>query len=220
MTWWGNRTYQRVDQSALFVNGSIIGGIQSPPSAWFPAVVHGAIYTAALEAKGESLGFQQLAVSHAAHDALSWTFQGTRLYNSIDAALRNILPDIGIAQSSREYRQAASIGRRAAATVAEKRAGDRLANFVDYVYGPAEPGVYQQTPGGNALPDTPQAAYLRPFGGIGDISNFRAPPPPNATAEGYEKWVLEVKDVGSLDSKSRTQYDTDTAYFWRESSVT
>lgn len=161
-----------------------------------------------------------MAVSHAAHDSLSWTFQGARLYNPIDAALRTLLAEIGIDQSSEEYENAASIGREAAARVAQKRAGDGLANSVDYVYGPEDPGVYQQAPGGNPIPDTPQAVYVRPFGGVGDISEFRAPPPPDVSDEEYEQWVVEVKEDGSLNSTTRSDYDTDTAYIWRESSVT
>ena len=210
----------RVDQHSLLVNGTAIGGLPSPPSSWFTAVIHGAIYTAAVEAEGKELDFQQLAVSHAAHDALAWAFQGTRQYTAVDEALRSVLGEIGIDQSSDEYEEAGSIGRSAAEQVAAKRVGDGLAHFVDYTHGPEDPGVYQQTPGGRPLPDTPQAAHLRPFGGIGDITEFRAPPPPDVTEEEYEKWVLEVKELGGLDSTERSEYDTDTAYFWRESSVT
>ncbi|MBE3042315.1 hypothetical protein IMZ48_06990 [Candidatus Bathyarchaeota archaeon] len=141
------------------------------------------------------------------------------MYNAVDAALRSVLPDIGIDQSSPDFEEAASIGRLAAEKVAAKRVGDGLARFVDYTYGPEEPGVYQQSPGAKPIPDTPQAVHLRTFGGLGDISEFRAPPPPDATAEDYEQWVVEVKEVGSLHSTERTEYDTDTAYFWQESSV-
>ncbi|SPO03592.1 uncharacterized protein DNG_06275 [Cephalotrichum gorgonifer] len=208
-----------VDQSTIFTNGSVIGGLASPPSSWYGAAVHGAIYSAALKSEGKSLAFQQLAVSHAAHNSLLWVFQGTRLYNPVNAALRTLLPQIGIDQGSKDYEKAASIGRKAAAEVAQRRVGDGLADFVDYTFGPADVGVYQATPNGNPLPDTPQAVYVRPFGGIKDISKFRAPPPPDAAGEDYEKWVVEVKEDGSLNSTTRSEYDTDTAYFWRESSV-
>src|SRR5271155_218047 len=84
----------RIDQSAILANGTIIGGLQSPPSAWFEAVVQGAIYLAAVNSQHQDLPFQQLAVSHAAHDALDWTFHGTRLYPAIDAALKAVLGPI------------------------------------------------------------------------------------------------------------------------------
>jgi hypothetical protein len=142
-----------------------------------------------------------------------------RVGANIDSALRNVLPQIGLDQSSSKYKKATKIGQKAAAKVTAKRADDRINNFVDYVFGPNEPGVYQATPGGRPLPDTPQAVYLRPFGGIEDITEFRAPAPPEATGEGYEKWVLEIIEIGALNSTVRTEEETEIAYFWFESSV-
>jgi hypothetical protein len=197
----------------------VVGGLPSPPSAWFPAIVQGAIYSAARESESKSRAFQQLAVSHAAHDALAWTFHGVRLSAAIDTALRNVLGPIGIDKSSKDYEKATKIGRKAAVKATSARAGDKIDNFVDYVNGPAEPGVYQPTPGGRPLPDTPQAVYLRPFGGIKDITKFRAPAPPEATGEGYEEFVLEILDLGGRESSVRTEDETEIAYFWLESSV-
>ncbi|KAL2264241.1 hypothetical protein VTK26DRAFT_9017 [Humicola hyalothermophila] len=216
----GDIVYYWVDQSASFVNGTLIGGIPSPPSARYQAIVQAAVYQAAVNSKTESLEFQQLAVSHAAHNAILWVFQGTRLYNAVDASLRAVIPAIGLDPNSDKGKEAVRTGQKAAEKVAQARAADKLTNFVDYVYGPEDPGVYQQTPGSNPLPDTPQARFLRPFGGLGDISSFRAPPPPDTNSKEYEEDVLYVKDYGSADSTVRTPYDTETAHFWRESSVT
>ena len=148
-----------------------------------------------------------------------WTFHGARVNNEIDNALRAVLGPIGIKQSSKTYEKAAKIGQRAAAKITAKRADDKLNNFVDYVIPPPKPGNYQPTPGGRPLPDTPQAVYLRPFGGIKDISKFRAPEPPKATGKGYEKYVVEILDLGGVNSTERTEDETEIAYFWRESSV-
>ncbi|KAK4238983.1 vanadium chloroperoxidase [Achaetomium macrosporum] len=216
----GDIVYYWVDQSASFVNGTIIGGLQSPPSGWAQAVVQAAVYKAAVESKQESLEFQQLAVSHAAHNSLLWVFHGSRLYNAVDAALRAVIPAIGLDPNSNNGKRATRVGQEAAAKVAKARSDDKLTNFVDFTYGPKEPGVYQQTPGSNSLPDTPQARFVTPFAGLGDISRFRAPPPPKTNSKEYEADALYVKEQGSLNSTARTPYDTDTAYFWRESSVT
>ncbi|KAL1843834.1 hypothetical protein VTJ49DRAFT_7185 [Mycothermus thermophilus] len=216
----GDIVFYWVETSATLVNGTISSGLQSPPSAWFPAIVQGAVYQAAVKSKNENLEFQQLAVSHAAHDALLWVFHGTRLYNPINAALRAVVPAIGLDPNSRKGKDAVKTGREAAAKVAKARADDKITNFVDFVFGPKEPGVYQQTPGGQPLPDTPQARFVTPFGGVGDISRFRGPPPPKTNSKEYEEEVLFLKEYGSLNSTSRSQYDTDTAYFWLESSVT
>jgi hypothetical protein len=209
----------RVDQFAVSVNGTVIGGLQSVPSAWAAAVLHGAIYAAAVDSARESIDVQQLAVSHAAHNGLAWIFHGTRLYSSIDAALSAVIQPIGVDPKSQAGQTAAKIGRRAAAKVSEKRAADKIADFVEYTYGPPNPGVYQKSVGGAALPDNPQAVLLRPFGGIEDVVAFRPPPPPAVFDSAYEEEVLYVKSQGSLNSTVRKPVDTDTAYFWRESSI-
>ncbi|KAH7072663.1 phosphatidic acid phosphatase type 2/haloperoxidase [Paraphoma chrysanthemicola] len=208
-----------VDQSGLLSNNTLIGGLQSPPSGWFEAVVQAAIYVAALESKNESLAFQQLAVSHAAHDSLTWTFHGTRNFGNIFKSAQDILVKINISESDDRYWRAAAIGRRAAVRVTNARQDDKLNNFVNYVYQPAYPGVYQRTPGSAFIaPDTPQARYLRTFGGIGDVTKFRAPPPPSVNSSEYEAILNYVKAQGDRNSTVRTPYNTETAYFWRESS--
>ncbi|KAF2272657.1 uncharacterized protein EI97DRAFT_436744 [Westerdykella ornata] len=207
-------------QGNLLTNGTIIGGIASPPSAWAQAVVHAAIYHAATETKTKSLAFQQLAVSHAAHNALTWVFHGTRNYNPTDAALRQVLGPIGIAANSSNAAAARDICRKAARTVLVARADDGINDFVDYIVQPPAPGVYQPTPGGNPLPDTPQAPLIKLFGGVGDVKQFQVSPPPKPNSPEYEKHVERVRNVGARNSTTRTKHETETAYFWRESSVT
>ncbi|KAI8935835.1 hypothetical protein NX059_007352 [Plenodomus lindquistii] len=208
-----------VDQSALLTNNTLIGGLQSPPSGWFEAIVQASIYVTALQTKNESLAFQQLAVSHAAHDSLTWTYHGSRNFGNIFKATQDILVKINISESDDQYWRAAAIGRKAAMQVTNARQDDKLNNFVNYVYKPARPGVYQRTPGSAFVaPDTPQARYLRPFGGVGDITKFRAPPPPSVNSSGYEANIQYVIAQGERNSTVRTAYNTQTAYFWRESS--
>ncbi|KAK3382590.1 phosphatidic acid phosphatase type 2/haloperoxidase [Lasiosphaeria ovina] len=219
-TYSGDIVQYWVEQSGALVNGTIIGGLQSPVSAWYQAIVQAAVYKAAVKSRDESLAFQQLAVSHAAHNAILWAFHGTRIYNAADAALRAVVPAIGLNVTSNDGKEAIKVGQDAAAKVARARAADNIANFVDYVFAPATPGVYQQTPGSNPLPDVPQARFVTPFAALGDITRFRAPPPPKTNSTEYETAVLYVKEYGSLNSTARTAYDTDTAYFWRESSIT
>lgn len=182
--------------------------------------MQGAIYEAAVKSKSESLEFQQLAVSHAAHNIIVWAFHGTRNYNAVNAALRSVLPQIGLAANSTDAKKATEIGRKAARKVAEARADDGLNDYVPYVHGSAELGVYQATPGGNPFPDVPQSRFQRPFAALGDITKFRAPPPPAVSTKEAEENLLEVLAIGGLNSTERSAYDTDTAYFWRESSIT
>jgi hypothetical protein len=210
--------HSRVDQSAILVNGTVINGLPSPPSGWFEAIVQGAVYLAATRSEGKSLAFQQLAVSHAAHDTLLWTFHGTRLYATVNSKLKAVLEPIGLGADTPDAVDAAEIGREAARTVVVARADDGINYFVDYEQGSPLPGVYQPTPGGQPVPDTPQAQFIRLFGGLGDVTRFRAPPPPNVTSPEYEPFLDFVKGQGARNSTVRKPYDTETAYFWRESS--
>lgn len=205
-----------VDQSAILVNGTVINGLQSPPSGWFEAIVQGAVYLAATKSKGQSLAFQQLAVSHAAHDSLLWVFHGTRLYATVNSKLKAILPAIGL--NGTDSIKAIEYGREAARRVVVARADDGINYFVDYTPRPALPGVYQATPGGQPIPDTPQAQFIRLFGGLGDVKKYRAPAPPNVTTPAYEPFLEQVRTQGARNSTVRKPYDTETAYFWRESS--
>jgi hypothetical protein len=210
----------RVDQTAILINGTIIGGLQSPPSAWAPAIVQGAQYLAAVRSQDQDLAFQQLAVSHAAHNSLQWIFHGTRNYASTDQKLKSILSSIGLDPTSDSGKEAVKIGHEAAGKAVRARADDGINNFVDYVFRPPLPEVYQATPGGSPLPDTPQAQFVRLFAALGNVTQFELPPPPNFKDEDYEGYVLYVKEQGEQNSTVRTSYDTDTAYFWRESSPT
>lgn len=127
------------------VNGTIIGGLPSPPSGWYEAIVQGAVYLAADDSSEENLAFQQLAVSHAAHDSLLWAFHGTRLYATVNSKLKAILPAIGLDANTKEGRRAIRIGRNSARDAVIARADDGINNFVDYTQQPAYPGVYQAT---------------------------------------------------------------------------
>lgn len=120
----------------------MINGLQSPPSGWFEAIVQGAVYLAATDAENETLAFQQLAVSHAAHDSLVWTFHGTRLYATINSKLKAVLAAIGLDPKSSDGQRAIKIGRHAAKKVVTARADDGINNFVDYTPLPAYPGNY------------------------------------------------------------------------------
>ncbi|KAH7310247.1 hypothetical protein BKA65DRAFT_575241 [Rhexocercosporidium sp. MPI-PUGE-AT-0058] len=190
-----------VDQSAILVNGTIIGGLQSPPSGWYEAIVQGAIYLAATKSSHEPLAVQQLAVSHAAHDTLLWTFHGTRLHATVNSKLRFILPAIGLDATSASGLRAIEIGRQAAKKVIIARADDGINNFVDYIPKPASP-----------------AEFIRLFGGVGGVTRFKAPAPPAPESAEFEAALDFDKAQGMRNSTIRKAYDTETAYFGRESS--
>jgi hypothetical protein len=131
---------------------------------------------AATKSKHESDAFQQLVVSHVAHDTLIWTFHGTRLCTTINSKLNTVIGPIGLDSISASGKNALSIGRESARKVAVARADDGINYFIDYTKQAALPGVYQATPGGYPIPGKPQARHVRLFGGVGDVTRFTASP--------------------------------------------
>ena len=129
-----------------------------------------------------------------------------------------MIPLIGLDPKSSAGLKATKIGRESARKVVEARADDGINNFVDYTPLPAYPGNYIATPGGQPIPDTPQAEFIRLFGGLKDVTKYRAPPPPSVNSTEYEKFLLQVKEKGARVNSTRTPYETETAYYWRESS--
>jgi hypothetical protein len=177
------------------------------------------MYNAAVESQNKSLDYQQIAVSNAAHNALTWIFHGTRLYPYIDQALKTIQTQILATAGPLNLTEAALAGRQAAREVVISRAGDDgLNNFVDYTFGPPIPGVYQLTISGYGLPpDDPQVPFDNMFATGKPATTYLAPPPPSVNSTSYESFLAYVKAIGASDSTSRTQEQTNIALFWRES---
>jgi len=176
------------------------------------------MYKAAVKSETKSLEFQQIAVSYAAHNALTWIFHGTRLYPYIDNALKTIQTNILATSSSFNKTEAILIGRHAAAEVVASRTDDGLNEFVDYDFGRPVPGVYQLTLKNYSLPpDNPQVPYMKLFGINKSALDYLAPPPPSVNDTSYESYVAHVKAIGIANSTTRTQEQTEIALFWRES---
>jgi hypothetical protein len=176
------------------------------------------MYNAAVKSQDKSLDFQQIAVSYAAHNALTWIFHGTRLYPYIDQALKMIQPQILATAGPFNLTKAILAGRHAAREVATSRTDDGINNFVDYTFGPPVPGVYQLTINGYGLPpDDPQVPFVNMFATGKSAMTYLAPQPPSVNGTSYESFLAYVKTIGASDSTSRTQEQTDIALFWRES---
>jgi hypothetical protein len=176
------------------------------------------MYSAAVQSQNKSLDFQQIAVSYAAHNALTWVFHGTRLYAYLDQALKKIQAEILATAGPFNLTQAILTGRNASRGVAALRADDGINNFVDYSFGPPTPGVYQLTLDGYGLPpDNSQAPFMSMFATGKAASTYLAPRPPSINDTSYESLLTHVKTVGGANSTVRTQEQTDIALFWRES---
>jgi hypothetical protein len=109
-----------------------------------------------------------------------------------------------------------AVGRFVGETVVVLRSGDGSALTAAYNQPPA-PGIWQPTPP-NFVPAVWVAwANVTPFT-LTRGSQFRPGPPPSIYKQRFAQDLEEVKSLGAIDSKVRTQEQTDIALFWLESS--
>jgi hypothetical protein len=216
--------YSGIDQTSIFLNETLgiqQRGLQTPATCWNFAIVSATMYNAAVKTEDESLSYQQVAVSYAAHNALTWLFHGARWSPYVDNALKMIQTAILASGDAVNINEAGTAGQNAANEVFVSRSTDGLDNFVDYKFGPEIPGVYQLTLSGYGLPpDGPQIPYVKLFSNSKLASSYLAPLPPSVNDSSYESYLTYVKAIGSANSTTRTPDQTDIALFWREGAPT
>lgn len=84
--------------------------------------------------------------------------------------------------------------------------------------GGTDPGVWRPTPPANAAMLAPWLGSVTPFT-LTSPSQFRAHQPPSLNSPEYTRDYNEVKDMGAIDSTSRTPDQTDLANFWNANYV-
>lgn len=126
---------------------------QAPPLR--PAMMHGAMYLAALQTQSESLLVQQAAVSVAAHGVLE------SMYNTSNPEVRDVIDDkldtvLSHLSSdgcyTAEIIRARSVGRKAAEEVLTKRVDPCFHEPPEFVWSSPQIGVYQPTEGQGPVP--------------------------------------------------------------------
>lgn len=105
-----------------------------------------------------------------------------------------------------------ALGAQAAAAVLAARADDGFTRTMTYTPAPG-PGVWEATPPAFLPAQAPQLATMRPFL-LASAAQFRPPPPPALDSDVWARDYNEVKDIGSLTSRTRTAEQTATARFW------
>ena len=154
------------------------------------------------------LASQPAAADQAAHDvlvALYPTFQTT-----LDAELEQDLAQIPEGQDKAD---GVTVGQKVAAEILAFRSTDG-ANVTLPPYVPGnQPGNYQFTPPNCAPADFIQWPHVSPFA-LARADEFRPAPPPQLTSEEYTRAFDEVKSLGFITSKTRTQEQTVIGNFW------
>ena len=149
----------------------------------------------------------EAAVDAAAHDALVALYPAAApsLDASYTAALDNVAPggarDAGVA-----------VGQAAAAAMIARRANDHSLDVVTYTPAPAL-DVWQPTPPAFAPALEPGWGLVTPFV-LESGREFRPGPPPAPGSDQYVRDYLEIVDIGSANSTTRTPAQTQTAQFW------
>jgi hypothetical protein len=197
-------------------------------AAVYMGIVHVAIYDATVAIEG---GYQpyaialtasgaspEAAIATAAHDtvaglpALGLGSTQQAILDGDYAAYVNAIPG-GPAKDS-----GIEVGREVAAAVLAVRADDGLAknpSLADLNPPPEAPGVWQPAPGavlGLRLPG------VRPLA-LASASQFRPDGPNPLTSQEYADDFNQVKDLGRIDSTSRTAEQTTQARFWTDHDI-
>src|SRR5260370_28905859 len=154
------------------------------------------------------LASQPAAAGQAAHDVLVTlypTFQAT-----LDAELQQDLAQIPEGQDKAD---GVTVGQKIAAEILSFRSTDG-ANVTLPPYIPGnQPGDYQLTPPNFAPADFIHLRQVSPFA-LARADEFRPGPPPRLTREEYTRAFDEVKSLGLITSKTRTQEQTLIGKFW------
>ena len=148
------------------------------------------------------------AADQAAHDVLVSLYPAFQ--TSLDTELQQDLAQL--ADDERKT-QGIAVGQAVAGQLLAVRATDG-ANATPPVYVPGtQPGDYQLTPPNFAPADFTQWPKVTPFA-LAQASEFRPSPPPALTSATYTKVFNEIKDLGFVDSTTRTAEQTQIGKFW------
>jgi hypothetical protein len=151
---------------------------------------------------------KEAALNQAAWRVLSSAYPGQA--SIYDAALTTRMDAIA---DGAEKSAGIALGNAVADHYITWRAADGAGNSVPYLPG-SGPGQWRPDP----LNPTQQAwgpawGTVQPFAMTGG-SQFAPPPVPAMTSQQYTDAFNEAKSLGALDSTTRTQEQTDVAYFW------
>ena len=181
------------------------------------AMVHAAMHDAiqAFDKRFESYavaipfasGSPVAAAATAAHDVLVARFPTQK--STLDQSLANYLGPIGLLNDA-----GASVGHEAAARILNLRSGDgSFPSNSEVFIGGTGPGQWRPTVPGTSMA-APWLGAVTPFT-LRDSTQLRAsPPPPHLRSGEYARDYNEVKALGSAGSTTRTQTQTDLAYFY------
>lgn len=105
-----------------------------------------------------------------------------------------------------------AFGESAAKVIIDQRANDGSTSSITYIP-KDEIGKWKRTAPHFRPPELSYWQNTRPFA-IEHASQFRLPPPPSLDSDRYTQALKEVREIGSIESNSRTDDQTEIAEFW------
>jgi membrane-associated phospholipid phosphatase len=154
------------------------------------------------------LASQPAAADQAAHDVLVSLYPAFQ--TTLDAQLQQ---DLGQIPEGQEKTDGVTVGQTVAAQILALRSTDG-ANVTLPPFVPGnQPGDYQFTPPNFAPADFVQWPQVTPFA-LARADEFRPGPPPQLTSDEYTRAFDEVKSLGLITSKTRSQDQTLIGNFW------
>jgi hypothetical protein len=148
------------------------------------------------------------AADVAAHDVLMFLYPAFQA--SLDTELQQDLAQLPDNERKVDGR---AVGQAVASQILAARSADG-ANVIPPPYVPGtQPGDYQLTPPNFAPADFTQWSKVTPFA-LQQANEFRPSPPPALTSAPYSEAFNEVKDLGFIDSTTRTTEQTEIGQFW------
>ncbi len=200
-------------------------------AALYMGIVHAAIYDAAVAIEG---GYQPYAIELIAPPDTS---SAAAIATAAHHTLIGLQPPLGLSQAQVDYlngiydaymdaippgtakTNGIAVGEQVAAAVVALRMNDgRELNptLADLNPPPPGPGIWERNPG-NPLPPVLglRLPGIRPLA-LESASQFRPDGPNPLTSEEYAEDFNQVKDLGRLDSATRTPAQTAQALFWTD----
>ncbi|HEX2477605.1 MAG TPA: PEP-CTERM sorting domain-containing protein [Lacipirellulaceae bacterium] len=208
---WNNVVLQAIRGSSM----------NAPRASRALAMTHAAIYDAVnsiddshqpyhVNLSASSDSSRGAAAAQSAHDVLVNLFPTQQV--TFDAALANSLSSIPDGPSKMNGR---AIGEQVATQIVTLRANDHSSDTTSYTPGTL-PGQWRPTPSGFAPANLPNWPTVTPWS-MTSGSQFRHPAgAPALSSVEYAAALNEVKDIGAVNSASRTADQTDIARFWAD----
>src|SRR6266403_838691 len=214
------------DWNAIASNAIVVTAGQPPPvSVLHFAMVQGAVYDAVnaidrghrpylVQPNANPTDSKEAAAAAAAYQVLIGVFPGQQptlqpIYDAYIAGLPDNPPGSKAA--------GIAIGEATAAAMLEARANDGRFGPPPNLYPPA-PGIWRPTPPNFAHDPAPWVGNVLTFI-VPSAEMLRTDGPNALTSAAYAEDFNEVKELGSLNSTTRTSDETDAAIFWQDQAI-